>query len=96
MLTDKTKQDFKQYFLKNCYDSEISYKHFLDLRLSMQYGVLVDFFDSEEIHITLFNEIDFCGYSIDQKNSNFSYTTVSEARTKAIEKANQLYNENYN
>jgi hypothetical protein len=68
----------------------------------MQYGVLVDFFDSVGIRInTSFSE----GYSVMTKRGYFcsmgadkihytkTYITRHEARQKAIEKAVEIYNQ---
>lgn len=73
---------------------------FKELPFSMQYGVYVDFFDSVGIDIS----IKLCGYmkydySIkDKESQSLLFTeydwskTRTEARTKAIEKANELFN----
>ena len=66
---------------------------------SMQYGVLVDFFDSKGISIGI-TKVSRCveyRYFIENK---YSYAidgdcdTRQEARTEAIKKANELYNKN--
>jgi hypothetical protein len=87
----------------NCFDlisGENILEPFYKLPKSMQYGVYVDFFDSVDIDI----DTKFCGYlkydySIKDKISHgllfteYDWsTTRQEARTKAIEKANEIYN----
>ena len=73
---------------------------FYEFPFSMQYGVYVDFFDSVDVDIT----IKLCGYlkydySIKDKVSHSLLFTeydwsknLTEARTKAIKKANEIYN----
>ena len=74
--------------------------YFYQLPQSMQYGVYVDFFESVDVGI----DTKFCGYlkydySIKDKISHVLLfteydwsTTRQEARTKAIKKANEIYN----
>lgn len=62
---------------------------------SMQYGVYVDFFDSVGVSISIEGiENIFC-YEINTKNgfaNDFNFKTRQETRAKAIEKANEIYN----
>ena len=64
----------------------------------MQYGVYVDFFDSVGIQVNVTGWLMFT-YSISYGTSNVkrlkgdTYKTRPEARTAAIEKANEIYNE---
>jgi hypothetical protein len=104
-LTGKCKEDFEEWMLLNNKEllkySEERYSEVIDMSQlfkyltdSMQYGVLVDFFDSVGIDVRV-NSLDFpltnnFMYSVDGK---VKYTeTRQEARTKAIEKANEIYN----
>jgi hypothetical protein len=61
---------------------------------SMQYGVYVDFFDSVGIEINLIKSRNINYYQIDDIAYTYSYSlkTRPEARIKAIEKANEIYN----
>jgi len=72
----------------------------MGLPLSMQYGVYIDFFDSVDICISI------NGYVTDTTIYQFQYdiakdedvydaVTRQEARAKAIEKANDIYNETH-
>jgi hypothetical protein len=99
-LTGKCKVDFEKWILKGVtkrdgYDQFIL-KSFYRKNYSMQYGVYVDFFDSVGISIEI---IPFdCGASyywlINDKEMNSGDTdTRPEARTEAINEANQICNE---
>ena len=66
---------------------------------SMQYGVYVDFFDSVGIKISIRNISDAYWFVINNVNTEGKkdryegrYMSRPEARTKAIEKANEIYN----
>ena len=65
-----------------------------DLTDSMKYGVLVDFFDSVGIEVNIYcgiwdNNFYVCVQKIQEE---INYTKRPEARTKAIEKANEIFN----
>ena len=102
-LTGKCKEDFEKWYTKPLREKVAlhrSVEFFKTYTPSMQYGVYVDFFDSVDIDI----DTKFCGYlkydySIKDKISHgllfteYDWsTTRQEARTKAIEKANEIYN----
>ena len=83
-LTDKCKVDFEKWSIKNY---GLEYDVINLLKDSMKYGVYVDYFDSVDKEIA---------YEI--LNDEFEYyadkeLTLEEARTKAIEKANEIRNE---
>lgn len=73
---------------------------------SMKYGVYVDFFDSVGVKVDVFTESKYPDLYFDfriteVKKSSFwgtatigEFKTRQEARTKAIEKANEIYNIN--
>ena len=95
ILTEQCKKDFIEWYSKNVPHIPLSgfRGNFYSLSDSMKYGVLVDFFTSEEIYITIINEIDFIGVQINYRDYNdYKSKTLHEARTKAIEKANEIYN----
>ncbi len=82
-----------------------AYKHFIKLPNSFKWGVLVDFFDSVGLNIEIsFYSLEPHPYpfSIRIKPPNGAkriyagiqnkFETRTEARTAAIEKANQIYN----
>ena len=79
------------------------YSQFNDLPQSMQYGVLVDFFDSVGIfvssHRTGLDKSPTYTYYIVSSNQNILMSVISKtyqgAREQAILKANEIYNENY-
>lgn len=75
---------------------------FFKAPFSMQYGVYVDFFDSVDFEVLACRSSIFEGYhsSVTIKHEAFkaaewvdNYSTRNEARQKAIETANKLYNE---
>ena len=81
-LTGKCKEDFEKWWVN---DWEIHNKSVGELTLtawyklpdSMKYGVFIDYFDSVGLSITI---------------DPLGETTRPEARTSAIEKANEIYN----
>jgi len=102
-LTGKCKKDFEkwynlEYLFGIHHIVEFSIDDFYNLPLhSMQYGVYVDFFDSVGIHIST------NAYSPKELSTAYWYdiqpqevdctgqNTRQEARTKAIEKANDIF-----
>ena len=105
-LTGKCKEAFESYLEElNRRDIEGVYcdyngtfycyndYHFSCLPESMQYGVYVDFFDSVGIDIEIYTTVYGFDFMI-KTNIFLSYfETRAEARTAAIEKANEIYNE---
>jgi len=106
-LTGKAKEDFDKWLntiprniIENVGNTQLCMTfpyNFSQLSESMQYGVYVDFFDSvgSEVYITngLFDiEIRQNRTLIDRSWGEVA--TRHEARTKAIEKANEIYNSN--
>ena len=101
-LTGKCKEEFDKWFVE-WYSDDFYYLdiqnargvNWLYLSDSMQYGVLVDYFDSVGVKIE--SVIAWRGdffYSIDGYNMvSEYYKTRPEARTKAIEKANEIRNQ---
>lgn len=93
-LTGKAKEDFKEWYLnhiKSYNDKLISNtdtNYFNLLTDSMKYGVFVDWF-YESI-----SYIDFVDIFIDFVANEIKYTPtlLEDIRTKAIEKANEIYN----
>jgi hypothetical protein len=96
MLKGKAKEDFEKWF---CQQKDLRHGiDFLeDIPFSMQYGVYVDWFDSVGINIDVKTGGKGWYYSIFVKNyeSSDNYYCRNEARTKAIEKACEIYNSNY-
>jgi hypothetical protein len=102
-LTGKCKKDFDKW-LKYLLTGDSNYNDYILLNFynssnSMKYGVYVDFFDSVEIHIEMVKHTHY-GFCCSMVNSLggspceelVSFKTRPEARTAAIEKANELYN----
>ena len=94
-LTGKCKEDFEKWRKLQPYNADAPY--FYELNYSMQYGVCVDWFDSVGIIV-------HSGKSLERFNW-YATTTLKhyqsklkdsrpEARTAAIEKANEIYNNN--
>ena len=106
-LTEKTKEDFNKWMRPDIHSehrySELITNTFEYLPQSMQYGVLVDFFDSVNIWIELQHYWAMSEWSF-EISKKITYNlgesiyiedcieTRSEARVKAIEKANEIYN----
>ena len=95
-LTGKCKEDFEKWYWENVYDTMIKWDA---LTFSMQYGVYVDFFDSVGIDVYVASSPNHKSYYF-SVGKLFKWETVTkqmetrhEARTKAIEKANEIYNE---
>ena len=107
-LTGKSLEQFEKWYCENVYKKEcelyhyalVVYDQFYIHSESMQYGVLVDFFDSVGIYIHIVMEE--YGFDMDKTIHKCSITinfehfegelTRPQARTKAIEKANEIYN----
>ena len=120
-LTGKCKEEFEKWLLSNDINQEVLeidnmtyygsydvYDLFYLLPDLMKYGVLVDYFDSVGLPITIgvytirINEAkDWCFQIVGNKHSNQNklisferfYNTRPKARTAAIEKADELRNE---
>lgn len=103
MLTNRCEKDFEKWACNNgyCVMSEshgLSYDYsesWYDLPFSMQYGVLIDFFDSVGILM-----VDgYYGYRIvvpEEIKINQKTKTRQEAREQVILKANEIYNSKEN
>jgi hypothetical protein len=87
-LTGKCKEEFRGYLLNGILDASYTYRYFITLPKSMQYGVYVDFFDSVGINSSSFSHYEFYKCNLD----NTLFHTRPEARVLAIEKANEIYN----
>ena len=100
MLTGKCKEDFEKWFLKQWDIKKLEYFYFLTS--SMQYGVLVDFFDSVGIRIVIDMDFENKVYDkfvlyIEYKkhcfcNYGMNFKTRPKARNEAIKKADEIYN----
>ena len=107
-LTGKCKEEFEKFYLKDIdidecefFNNDTILSIFYTEKESMQYGVYVDFFDSVEMDIVIERRRSdlflFVIYSNCLYGSGFIPDKQSrpKARTAAIEKANELYNELY-
>tara|TARA_R110000824_G_scaffold187984_3_gene369284 strand:+ start:1083 stop:1421 length:339 start_codon:yes stop_codon:yes gene_type:complete len=106
-LTGKCKEEFEKWFTKDIEDFENYDQHLLNefykQIYSMQYGVLVDYFDSVKIHLEIQNrvvgwnnkDIEYRPCYTTQEGVDFGihFKTRPEARTAATEKADELRNE---
>lgn len=106
-LTGNSLEQFEKWY-KECYDKEnLPYiQGFYASSFSIQYGVLIDFFDSVGIYVSNNHNIDlYCSkldgayYKIDYSNNEGMPTIVMnkfktrpQARAKAIEMANEILN----
>ena len=100
-LNGKAKEDFEKWYLIEFENRNLHYIEGLDISdLSIQYGVYVDWFDSVDILINVHphNSEDWDydlkdGVYLGLLNTEYDLSpTRQEARTKAIEKANEIYN----
>ena len=105
-LTGKCKKDFEKWFSEKSESHYRLVEWFEALDVSMQYGVYVDFFDSVGMMIELQVHVDptmqggsfkkfkavilFKGRFVNVPNG---YGKRYNARTEAIKKANELYND---
>ena len=98
-LTEKAKEDFEKWY--NHKDKENSslpsmIEWFYVYPDSMQYGVIVDWFDSVEIYIEVLSMDlgkEFYWIINDDEMTDGNEDTRPEARTQTIIKANEIYNE---
>lgn len=90
ILKGKCKEAFEEWLCDNY--PNCGYIDLLQLSYSMQYGVLVDFFDSVGIDLTA--GLNYC--HVYQRYPRYIYkrsdVSRQEARTSAIEKANEIFN----
>ncbi len=120
MLKGQAKKDFEKWF--NSYiDKQLAHNrdewseggellsNFYELPFSMQYGVIIDWFDSVGINISIEPywcvcklidnaeqelSFDMMVFSNSDNGGEYSnHTTRTQARQKAIEQANTIYNE---
>lgn len=99
-LTEKAKEQFEKWYNYNVAVENEEVKSFLRLPEPMQWGVIQDFADSlgyrmlteyyEKKSVYMFDIWDGSNYNYD----NISYKTRQEARNAAIEKLNELINQN--
>lgn len=99
-LTGQCKLDFEKWsttFWKD--EQEDNYKdhmlnEFYQKNMSMKFGVYQDFFDSVGIYVDTCKSAAETGYQVCCDNLyHYGYKTHNEARTAAINKANELYNQ---
>jgi len=96
-LTDKCKVDFEKWYNsnlltiqgRNIYCIEIHY-----IPKNMLYGVYVDFFDENDIQISVRKSVVHGYYFVvtDDNENHLPQKTRNESRTEAIKKANEIYN----
>ena len=109
MFTDKAKEKFEEYFDNELYITEefstpnnwLGIEDFYNLGLSFQWGVILDFADSEGYYIRTWSEnpkfstdIQFSA-SLDYNDYGVNigkYNTRKEAQQEAIKKLNELLN----
>lgn len=99
MLTGKCKEDFEKWLItEKPLDAHVEPTSLYYLPFSMQYGVYVDFFDSVNVELVVYVEVfddrEFYWTVIEDGKDNVDgwADTRTEARKKAIKKANEIYN----
>jgi hypothetical protein len=94
-LTGKCKEDFMKWYGGEVDKLNKSKGYYYDIDYftnSMQYGVYVDFFNSEEIYISIINDFEFIDILINRDKFDVPTQKYTEAITIAIEEANEIYN----
>jgi len=97
MLKGQAKKHFEKW-LKGSYNG-YSVDFYLSLPKAFQYGVIVDWFDSMGIQIEIIISNSNYAIQIFKVNNNYPMYSVGEwetrtqARQKAIEQANTIYND---
>lgn len=100
VLTDKCKEEFEKYRLNYHSETELEIKGsgtliWDDMSDSSKYGVYVDFFYSVGLYIEICRT-PWGGkfyFTVDDSSDELEvFKTRPEARVKAIDKANELYN----
>jgi len=99
MLKGKAKEDFEKWYNLEIKKSEkvlisgTDSHYFNLLTFSMQYGVLVDWFDSVGIEINdSIGFFEILPFDSDMMQFECAIKTRQQARQKAIEKANEIFN----
>lgn len=101
IISGKCKEDFETWYKSKKYKLS-HYREeysgdglcFLDLNLSMQFGVFVDFFDTVGIPINInrYSERNDWQWDITTKPNIIDANSRPEARKASLEKANEIYN----
>lgn len=93
-LTGKCKEEFEKWYV-DVYGYDLN-TLFYNLKPSMQWGVYQDYFDSVEVDVDIVTHrpnVEFY-FVLFIDNEDFGdFNTRQEARDKAIEKANEIRNE---
>lgn len=96
MITGKCKEDFIKYLFESVGRGIrlYPYKVFRELEPSMQFGVLVDFFESKDlcIEICKMHLSKYYYWMIDDGCEENTFNTRNDARIAAIKRANEIYN----
>ena len=93
-LTGKCKEAFEKWFVNHdTLNSMMNYEAFYDFDESMKWGVYQDFFGIVNINVDVFSSIETKGYlsSVDF-DTEHQFELRQDARTAAIEKANEIFN----
>ncbi len=111
MIKGQARKDFEKWLSdvfdldENSIEVDCSYEgtvdvyvseHFEILPFSMQYGVLVDWFDSVGIEIEIqidHFEVGATYFLINNRHQSPIFFTRNDTRQKAIEQANKIYND---
>jgi len=98
-LTGKCKEAFEEWYIDFFADEDYLYDFYENHHPSEKYGVYVDFFDSKGIRISIRNIGDSYWYVINHPNilglkdrHESKFTGRPETRSKAVEKADEIYN----
>ena len=99
MLTDKAKIEFESYYNSSTSSFLLNGIDFDDLPLCVKNALIIEWFDSIGIYITIKNKFGqnkqarIFWFSLNRGASNNEvYLSRLEATKKAIEKANEIYN----
>lgn len=100
-LTGKCKEDFEKYLYKTYSENQMVYlARYNDYPDSFKYGVYVDFFDTVKILIDVTSNLGYTyNNSVYFKGKEYDISMMATrviARSKAVEKANEVYNKSWN
>lgn len=109
-LKGKCKEEFERWYFKKYCTSNLKYKDllphhkedvfgwFYGLNIFFQEGIYFDFFDWEEIYVSIFNDHETIGFQIQNVGQMHEVVWLEGKENvirKAIETANEFYNESY-
>lgn len=90
ILTNKAKEDFKEWVFENYYFQDLNVLYPLHLVDTL----IIEWFDSVGIYIEIIRNEGYFDYVV-MEEWDYGFETRQEAIIQAIKKANDLYNSRY-